>query len=200
MELILQNSGNQPLQISSLSFETPGAGFTLESRTRDQLIDPGMSQSISISFLPLSIGPHTNTLLIQSNSLFTPIFSVPLSGYGIDGSGSVPSNIQLQVIGDDVHLSWNPVVSDPEGNPFTPSEYVILYSENADTDTGNYFYHGFTQQTSYVHAGVVRHRNKMFYRIIAIDANTRFRIENMLTGEKQLQFLSWSEIKTRLRN
>ncbi len=195
LELSLHNTGNQPLQITGLSFQSPDAGFILDSQTRDQIIAPGSSQVLSISFLPLSVGPHSNALLIHSNSLFTPVLSVPLSGYGIDASGSLPSNVQLQIVGDDVHLAWDPVVSDDNGDPVTPDEYVILYSENADTAPGNYFYHGCTQETSYVHTGVVRHRNKMFYRIIAIDSDTRIRIEALLARYPRQKPLTWGELE-----
>jgi len=199
MELTLQNTGNQPLQITSLSFQTTSDVFTLDSRTRDQIIAPGSSQSIQISFLPLGIGPHSNALLIHSNSLFTPILSVPLSGYGVDVSGSVPSNLQLQIVGDDVHLAWDPVESDPSGNPFTPAGYIVLYSENANEVIDNYFFLNFTADAHYTHTWVARYRGKMFYRVIAVDGHTRAQIEALLAGTSRSEALRWQEIRRRLR-
>jgi len=193
--IILTNFGNQALKITNLSFESSPAVFFWSYGQLEQDIEPGHNTSIAVSFDPSSVGSFTNSLIIANNSLNQGSLTIPLSGTGIDASTSVPGNVTLSIVGDDVHLSWNPVLSDPEGNPFTPDGYVVLYSEQADVDADSYYYLDSTAQTCFVHQNVARFRPKMFYLVIAIDSNIRASLKVLSSNYRRNGGLKWKDIR-----
>jgi len=195
LELVISNTGNQELTISSIALESLSATFGIETEQRTQLIAPGASITILLSFAPATVGQFSTNLTLISNALNQPELTIPLTGYGIDASTSYPSNVQLQIIGNHVHLSWNPVLSDPLGDPFTPAGYVVLYSENADVVIDNYFFLALCEETQHVHYDVARFRNKMFYSIVAIDQQTRNTLQSRGWQDSSLIDLTWQTIK-----
>ncbi len=64
----------------------------------------------------------------------------------------------------DVHLSWSPVTQAESGAPITPDAYLVYYS---GVPFGDFYFHGFTQDTTYVHPGVVFFSDHMFYQVSA---------------------------------
>lgn len=195
LELVISNTGNQELTISSIALESLSATFGIETEQRTQLIAPGASITILLSFAPATVGQFSTNLTLISNALNQPELTIPLTGYGIDASTSYPSNVQLQIIGNHVHLSWNPVLSDPQGNPYTPAGYIVLYSENADVVIDNYFFLALCEETQHVHYDVARFRNKMFYSIVAIDQQTRNILQSRGWQDSSLIDLTWQTIK-----
>lgn len=195
--LSITNTGNQPLQIHSLTWENNPSVFSYEFDGLNQDILPGNSISITLSFLPPAIGSYSINLIINNNSLNQAALYIPVSGIGIDASTSTPGSLSLNVIGDDVQLSWNAVTSDPNGDPYTPDGYIVLYSENADVITDNYFYLDFTEATSYTHNRVAHYRNKMFYRVIAVKDIDRFALISLSASRRQEEPLTWAEVRTK---
>jgi len=194
-QLIITNMGNLPLSISNITLQYSTTAYNWTYIHLNQDIAPGQTDTIYISFDPSIVGSITNTLNITNNSLNDNILSITLSGTGLDAGTSSPGNAQLTIIGDDVHLSWNPVLSDSLGNPFTPSGYVIRYSENADSHPNNYFYLSFTTDTTYVHTRVVQYSNKMFYKVIAVDEETRAILIQMGSRNELTPNMTWGEVK-----
>ncbi len=193
--LSLTNTGNQPLQIHSLTWENNPSVFTYEFAGFNQDILPGNSVSITLNFLPPAIGSYSNNLIINNNSLNQAGLIIPVSGTGIDASTSTPGSLSLNVVGDDVQLSWNPVLSDSLGNPYTPDGYIVLYSENADVLTDNYFYLDFTEDTNYTHNRVAHYRNKMFYRVIAVKDIDCFTLVSLSASRRQEGPLTWAVVR-----
>lgn len=198
LELSLTNTGNLPLQISSLAWQNNPSIFSYEFDGLNQDILPGNSINITLSFLPQTIGNYSNYLIISNNSLNQATLIIPVSGIGIDASTSTPGSLSLAVVGDDVLLSWNAVTSDSNGDPYTPDGYVVLYSENADTITDNYFYLDFTEATSYTHNRVAHYRNKMFYKVIAVKDVERSVLIDLAVKTENRKPVVWKEACIRL--
>ncbi|HPS40051.1 MAG TPA: DUF1573 domain-containing protein, partial [Candidatus Cloacimonadota bacterium] len=199
-QISISNTGNQALLISDITLETPATEFTWTFSGLGSSILPGESLILEASFDPQQVGLVSNALLLSSNSLNSPILRIPLRGYGIDASSSQPSNVVLQVSGYDVNISWDPVLSDPLGNPFTPEGYIVLYSETINATLDDYLYLTFSTGTSAVHTAVARFQDRMFYRVIAVDGSTRATLENLLSAAQRTRQLSWREIKLLLQN
>lgn len=198
LELTLSNTGNLPLQISNLTWQSDPSPFSYSFSHLNQDILPGQSVTLAITYAPTAIGEQGNTLFIHNNSLNQSVLGIAVSGTGIDASSSTPGNVQLSIIGDDVHLSWDPVTSDPEGNPFTPDGYIVLYSENADVLIDNYFFLYYTPDTTYVHSNVVHFRNKMFYRVIAYSGLDRELLSQLCLTGRWGSLINWEKLKQSL--
>lgn len=193
--LTISNTGNQNMLITGISFEQAGTVFSYQAEQRNQVIIPGASMRINLSFSPNATGMVTNSLLIHSNSLLNPTLSIPVSGTGIDASTSYPSNVQLQLNNTDVQLSWNPVMSDALGNPVYPEGYFVLCNRNPEADINDFILIGFSEDTNYVHRRVASLYSEMFYRIIAADEATRSVAASMKTFRSDLRSITWGEFK-----
>jgi hypothetical protein len=199
LELIISNTGNQELSISSIALESQTATFAFETEQRTQLIAPGASITILISFAPVTIGQYSTNLTLISNALNQPELTIPLTGYGIDASTSYPTNVKIQIIGRDVHLSWNPVLSDPLGNPVNPDGYLILACESPAQDIGSYYLLGFSEDPKFTHRRAASFYAQMFYRIIAIDDDMRMTLQNRGVWGTVRSNCTWHDIKNLLR-
>ena len=194
-EVMICNNGNQSLIIDSIGLELSSPEFILILEQRTQELAPGSTVLINIRFAPESIGLKTNALLISNNSLNSPLLRIPLSGTGIDASTSYPSHVQLRIVGNDVHLSWDPVLSDPQGNPFYPEGYLILGSPRKYAPLEDYHLITFCEQTSYTHRRIASYQKIMFYRIIAIDGRSRDTLMSSSIIRSDAQKSKWGEIK-----
>ncbi len=75
--LILRNTGNAPLVISSISTQTSAFSVSKTSTT----IAPNSSDTLIITFSPSAVGNYADTLTINSNAA-PPVVRVPLAGIG----------------------------------------------------------------------------------------------------------------------
>src|SRR5581483_7149802 len=77
------NAGIAPLHVTGLTFNGANAGDFLVSSDdcRGDLIDPGSSCVVNVSFAPQAAGPRSAALVIASNDPLSPA-TVALSGTG----------------------------------------------------------------------------------------------------------------------
>ncbi len=75
--LILRNTGNAPLVISSISTQTAAFSVSKTSTT----IAPNSSDTLIITFSPSAVGNYADTLTINSNAA-PPVVRIPLAGIG----------------------------------------------------------------------------------------------------------------------
>jgi hypothetical protein len=80
--LMLTNIGVDPLQILSVSLPTD-AQFGLELVV-GTAIAPGSQIAAPVSFKPVSIGPKTATVVIETDSLEVPTVTLTLTGTGVN--------------------------------------------------------------------------------------------------------------------
>jgi hypothetical protein len=70
--------------------------------------------------------------------------------------------------GNNAVISWQPVTETIYGTPIEPDGYIILYNETPYEDDQFYYYLAdVTEGTTHTHYGVVRHRDQMYYRVVA---------------------------------
>jgi len=99
LPVILQNTGNANLDISSVS--ASGSGFTASGGSGVTLA-PNQSTTVTVTFDPKAAGSVTGGLAIASNASSSP--SIVLSGTGVTASSSESSK-------HSVALTWSPSAS-----------------------------------------------------------------------------------------
>jgi len=70
--------------------------------------------------------------------------------------------VVIQPVYPNAHVAWNPVNFSTGGCPITVDAYLIWYSPTSD---GQFYFHGYTSDTSYVHYGVAAFAPGMFYEV-----------------------------------
>ncbi len=196
--LTLFNHGSQDLQITNISMENPGTDFGFEVSGHSYMIPIGGSIELQISFTPSTGGVRSNSLLIHNNSQNSPLFQIELTGTGIDDGTSLPSNVLLEVLGNDVRLTWNQVLSDQWGNPFEPSGYLVFGSDRADAPIDDFLLISYTEQPIFIHRQIARLKDRMFYAVVALDDGARSKFTGLSANSRDASTLSWQEIRSLL--
>lgn len=78
-QISITNTGNAVLNISSVEFSEAGSPFSVIGPV-PQAVEEGESCSIAVRFSPDSPGMYSTTLIIKSDSAYTPELAVPVSG------------------------------------------------------------------------------------------------------------------------
>ncbi|HOH97572.1 MAG TPA: choice-of-anchor D domain-containing protein [Candidatus Cloacimonadota bacterium] len=197
-EILLTNTGTAPLVISEIEIFPETTVYQWECDTLEQDILPGASVIISVTLNPDEIGEYIHTLVVTNNSSNQPELSIELVSEVVDVPIIVQGNVRLRIIGYDACLSWDPVYVVDNGVPTLADLYLVLYSEKADASAEDFYFHGSTSDSTYIHDNVARFRDSMFYRIVGLTGFTRDSILN-LTARSQSQPITWGELKKRLQ-
>ncbi|MBU0507670.1 hypothetical protein KKH27_02365 [bacterium] len=75
--------------------------------------------------------------------------------------------VVVQPEGQSARLTWDPVDETTCGCTVDVTHYLVFYSP---TSEGEYYYHGFTTDTTYVHTGVIQYAEGMYYHVFATTA------------------------------
>ena len=73
-----------------------------------------------------------------------------------------PTGVQINIIGNDAVITWNPVDTTIYGTPIIVDYYLVLFCETPDSV---FYYLASTTDTTYTHVRVAMFRDKMFYKI-----------------------------------
>lgn len=201
-EISIRNTGTIPLLISAIDFLEPNELFSCVYDSLDSEVSPGDTLIITLGFDPAILGNHRNSLIIRNNSINAPELVVSLSALVTDEIIIHQGLITIRISDYNALLSWSPITQDDQGNYFEPDTYLVLYSENASSREDDFFFHGATSDTTYIHYDVARYRNRMFYRVIGISNETRDVLQKLNTLAespitfKQVKQLLWAD-KTR---
>ncbi len=84
--------------------------------------------------------------------------------YGAPALPKAPENMNIELLGNDVLLTWDPVTEDTDNNPVSPTGYLIYYH---DTPEGEYILLGQSPTNSFAHAGTLP-SDRSFYKVTAI--------------------------------
>jgi hypothetical protein len=129
------------------------------------MLGPGQTAlyHLQLTYAPTCVGTHYDTLLIQTDALNAQhgYARFPVTGNCI-ATPTAPL-VTIATEGDNIRLTWDPVVESIYGCSVTVDAYLVFYSES---DTLRYYYHGYTFDTTYVHLGVIRFSNDMFYQVV----------------------------------
>ena len=72
--------------------------------------------------------------------------------------------VVISIIGNDAILNWNSIAETAEGCPLIVTGYLVFYAPTSD---GEYYYHGFTSDTTYTHVRAAQFTETMFYQVVA---------------------------------
>ncbi|MGD9714726.1 MAG: choice-of-anchor D domain-containing protein, partial [Thermomicrobiales bacterium] len=94
--VVITNSGNAPLVVSSVSISPPTAvQFQVSAPPQPFTIAPGSSSTVNVTFAPTAAEPYSAQLIIHHNATGSPA-SVALSGSGTTvGIGIAPSSVNF---------------------------------------------------------------------------------------------------------
>jgi hypothetical protein len=133
------NSGNAAVTISNVAYS--GAGFGISGLSSGQILSPGQTATLSVTFTPSVAGSLTGTITVTSNASNSPA-TVSLSGSGVQ---QVPHRALLtwspstsSVVGYQVYTS------NVAGGPYTKLTTSALatpsYADNSVQSGKTYFY------------------------------------------------------------
>ncbi len=84
--------------------------------------------------------------------------------YGEPAAAKAPENLNIEQLGNDVLLTWDPVIADTDDNPITPTGYQIYYHDRPD---GEFVYLGQSAINQFTHVGA-HTVDRSFYKVTAI--------------------------------
>jgi hypothetical protein len=117
------NTGNSNVTISGVSVS--GAGFTAGGISSGQLVQPGKTATLNVTFAPASAGSVTGSATVTSNAATSPA-TISISGTGV------------QPVAHTVALAWTASTSTVSGynvyrSPVSGGPYVIVNSSPVST-------------------------------------------------------------------
>lgn len=111
----IKNLGNAELSLTSIS--TTGQGFSNTAAASTSLAFEEIVD-VEITFGPTQAGEVQGTINIESNADNTPVFSLTLTGEGVDGSGIIPiSEARTLPLGTRVTVAGRVTVGNEFGGP-----------------------------------------------------------------------------------
>ncbi|MDZ4121145.1 MAG: FG-GAP-like repeat-containing protein, partial [Candidatus Cloacimonadaceae bacterium] len=164
--LTIRNTGLGNLTLDSIDLLGLDSAFSLVHVHTPVTIAPNAIHSIELLFSPLSNGIISDSLVVMSNAVNSPRFTIGLVGRGVSSPPAAVQNLQMTVLGNDVHLSWDAVTTTTTGEPIEVNRYLVLMNMLPDED--HFWYLANTTETSYIHLGSHQFSPNMFYRIIAL--------------------------------
>ena len=85
-------------------------------------------------------------------------------GIGEPAAAKAPENLNIEQLGNDVLLTWDPVIADTDDNPINPSGYNIYYH---DRPNGDFIYLGQSTINQFTHLNA-HTEDRSFYKVTAI--------------------------------
>ncbi|MBN2830206.1 MAG: C10 family peptidase, partial [Candidatus Cloacimonetes bacterium] len=162
----LKNIGTATVIVDSLTLELENSPFEAIS-TLPIEIEEGDSTYFQVSFTPQYSGNFYDHLTLYNNSINLPISELILSGTGDYVPPQAPQAVTVIMNGYDAVISWNAVTETIYNTPVTPDYYFVFYNGSSDIE-GQYYFHGLSTTTQYIHASVGLATSNMFYRVVAI--------------------------------
>jgi hypothetical protein len=163
---IFRNTGVINLTIDSIDLLCPDSAFSLVEAHTPVSVPSGAIHSIELLFSPHANGVTPDSLVVLSNAENYPRFTIGLVGRGVSAPPSTVQNLQLTVLSNDVHLSWDAVTTTTDDEPLEVNRYLVLINMLPDED--HFWYLANTTETSYIHFGSHQFSPNTFYRIVAL--------------------------------
>ena len=96
--------------------------------------------------------------------------------YSTDDPAS-PTDLQIDIAGDDAVISWTAVDTTIFGDPINVDAYLVYYCGSADSV---YYFLGLTTNTTYTHQYVAQFSDNMFYQVSAYVGELRI-LQSVIT-------------------
>jgi len=162
--IVIENIGTDTIFVTALSFINSTGGFNYSYDDLGNPILPTESDTILINFEPSSSQAYIDTLLISNNSENEPNLKIPLSGIGEYVPPAPPTDVQIDIVGDNIMLTWTEVDTTIYGTPIDVDYYLVYYSEFPSEDS-LFFFHGATIHPMYFHYYAALFADAMFYKV-----------------------------------
>jgi hypothetical protein len=139
LPVIFTNGGNSNVTISNVTIS--GAGYTASGVPSGQIVAPGHTATLNVTFAPAGTGPLSGSVTVTSNATNSPGF-ITLSGTGVQ---SVSHSVTLTWTASASLVSgYNPYRSTVSGGPYTKLNSTPVaattYTDTAVQAGQTYFY------------------------------------------------------------
>ena len=139
LTVIFTNAGNSNINISNVSVS--GAGFTGSGVSSGQILTPGQTATLSVTFAPSAAGAVTGTATVTSNATTSPA-TIALSGTGV---APVAHSVTLGWnAGTSSVTGYNVYRASVSGGPYTKVnstvETLTTYVDSTVQSAKTYFY------------------------------------------------------------
>lgn len=194
----LKNIGTAPLTIQSLSFDLEESPFAVVDLELPLIVAVADSTQIELIFTPVYSGTVSDSLYIASDAVNTPLLAIKLSGRGEYVPPAAVEGLEVEIVGSDAILSWEPVTTTIYDTPIEPDGFIVLYNETPYEDEHFYYYLSFSTECNYLHYRVAQYRQQMFYRVVAVKDYREEVISYLRSLEQSRERMKWGEIKERI--
>lgn len=126
---------------------------------------------VTLNFAPEGDGTYWDTLRVRTNASNAVDSYVRIPLIGTQVSTPATPEVVIAIQGENAQLTWNRITESVGACPIEVTRYLVFYSP---TSSGQYYYHGFTGDTTYVHVGVVTYASGMFYHVYAVTTPPAF--------------------------
>ncbi len=128
--VLLQNSGNQPLQVTGISLESATSEIALTLAPPTPLtLQPGDSVPVTMTYRPTDTGMDTANLVIDSTDRDEGHLSIPASGVGgVANACTVaitPGSVQFGLVQANRTANLGVLISSAGGQPCTVSNFAL---------------------------------------------------------------------------
>ena len=147
-----------------------GSNSTLKNPSKEYL-------SYGVYTVSLTVTDTSDSTDTETKVGYITVFS--------DDAPAQPTDVQIDVVGDDATLSWAVVDTTFSGYPANVSAYLVYYSEIPDQDS-LFFFHGLTTETTYTHPYVVQFSNFMFYQVTSFVGELKS-LQNWIAEHQKFQ-------------
>lgn len=138
------NAGNSNVTVSGVTVS--GAGFNATGISTGQVVAPGNSATLTVTFAPGTSGAANGTVTVASNATNSPA-SISLSGTGAAQTSSAPVGAPTCGKNNDmaVHVptDWTTFVPPPKGQSYVDSTFgctVVRITDSSNDDySGSYY-------------------------------------------------------------
>lgn len=194
----VKNIGTAPMIISSVSYYLANSQFTLSGTELPITVPVNETTQLGVVFVPISSGAVCDSIYIHSDASNLPALAIKLSAVGEYVPPAAVEGLVVSVIGNDAHLTWQPVNTTIYGTPIEPDGYIVLYNETPYEDEHFYYFHSFVSGTNFVHPFVAQYRTEMFYRIVAVKNYREEALAYLMSLNGSQDRFTWGELREKL--
>lgn len=196
----VKNTGTIALNIASVSYYLSDSQFALSETTLPMQVPVNGTATLNVVFTPTVSGTVSDFIYIHSDASNIPSLAIKLTGTGQYIPPNMVQDVEVNIEGDDVIITWQAVTETIDGTPITPDLYIVLYNETPYEDENYYYYLTSTAELSAVHTRVALFRDSMFYRVVAVKFYREGEGDALASLNTSKEKILWSELKTRLVN
>lgn len=107
---------------------------------------------------------------------------------------STPQNLDVSVQGDNALVTWDPTTTNVLGDAITPDFYLVFFNAHEINDPAHFYFLDYTPNLTYMHHGVARFSQRMFYHIVAYKDYSRSGTTQLADFKKGKKDITYTEL------